>query len=105
MQWGLAACEAYSAWPTLVGLIGLVILPILAWPWLEKYPQLRSGLVFACMVLGCFIIGETSLLAIVPPGPGDPGFCTWLNEQQFACWFIEAMWCPCWWDNPPMYPW
>lgn len=30
-----------------------------------------------------------------------PGHCQWLNEMQFPCPFIEAMWCPCYWPSPP----
>lgn len=53
-------------------------------------------------VLVVVLFGSTSpAFASVPM----PEHCTAMNNAQWPCWIIEAMWCPCYWDDQPPLPW
>ena len=100
MDLPLLACEVRALIPVLIGLTGIVSGIVLAWPWLARYPQIRSALVLVGLVAAGLMLSEAPVFASIP----TPEHCAWMNAQQWACWVIEALWCACTWPSSPIPP-
>lgn len=93
VQW-IDPCVAMASWDLLMVWGAVLAVPMLAWPWLVRMsPTLRKRLVIGAMVFMATFGARPAEATVVGSG------CKWMNEQQWPCFVIEALWCPCTWDD------
>lgn len=73
------------------------------------------GVVFGCVTVATTLrrlprVARAAFLTIVLLcGTSSPAFagipmpahCQYMNDNQWPCPLIEALWCPCYWNSPP----
>lgn len=92
-QMAVDVCAALTPFLLLAIWIGAVLTALSIINVLRRCPRAIRA---AFLVVVLFVGNASPAVAGVPM----PEHCQYMNNNQWPCWVIEALWCPCYWNSP-----